>query len=102
MVPIISCVLFVLLHAPPLPEWDPVPAAEAWYVSGKRGQRQLSTKPTHKATGKGKGFRYHTLPDPKALALAVAEQVGSWQPGDAVTAASPASPYHPILTLCIV
>ena len=71
----------VQCHGPTLPEWDPVPAAESWFISGKRGRRQVSTKSECK--GK-KGIQCQRMPEPEALAAAVLEQLGNWQPGDVV------------------
>ena len=80
----------VQCHDPTLPEWDPVPAAESWFISGKRGRRQVSTKSACK--GK-KRIQCQIMPEPDALAAAVIEQLGNWQPGD--VAPPPPHPPHP-------
>ena len=72
----------VQCHGPTLPEWDPVPAAESWFISGQRGRRQVSTKSAYKGKKRNQCQR---MPEPEALAVAVLEQLGNWQPGDGVT-----------------
>ena len=72
----------IMLHGPPLPGWDPTPAANAWFTAGKRGWRAVGKRRWRKDKGKPAARREEV--DPIALAQAVVQQLGGWQPGIAV------------------